>query len=317
MRWSINGMPILGPDAVEYRSGETTTLLNGAPRKHTHRSIVLSYRNLHASMLADLWQAIYDAARNHRTVLLSYYDQDGVWRTSPARPRIPTIGSLRGVEGIDVVLTFFLDPNIDIDFVGLPPAPAPSIGEQPPPDPRRFLINQIPMVGALLNVQAGTPAVSSVMALRDVIGVALDALAGTPTLVSIFPPSFVGGALELLAGTPVVRDNTDDLLLDGATIAVEAGTMIIGDVAVRFDGALFEALAGTIDVGDLAVFFDGALLETSGGTLIVEDQPEAVDLLGGDAALETGTLYVEAYIDIEWSDIVVDLLAGTPDVSDE
>jgi hypothetical protein len=111
------------------------------------------------------------------------------------------------------------------------------------------------------------------MALRDVIGVALDALAGTPTLVSIFPPSFVGGALELLAGT--------------------------------------------IDVGDLAVFFDGALLETSGGTLIVEDQPEAVDLLGGDAALETGTLYVEAYIDIEWSDIVVDLLAGTPDVSDE
>jgi len=294
MRWSINGTPILGPDAVEYRSGETTTLLNGAPRKHTHRSIVLSYRNLHASMLADLWQAIYDAARNHRTVLLSYYDQDGVWRTSPARPRIPTIGSLRGVEGIDVVLTFFLDPNIDIDFVGLPPAPAPSIGEQPPPDPRRFLINQIPMVGALLNVQAGTPAVSSVMALRDVIGVALDALAGTPTLVSIFPPSFVGGALELLAGT-----------------------MIIGDVAVRFDGALFEALAGTIDVGDLAVFFDGALLETSGGTLIVEDQPEAVDLLGGDAALETGTLYVEAYIDIEWSDIVVDLLAGTPDVSDE
>jgi hypothetical protein len=244
-------MPILGPDAVEYRSGETTTLLNGAPRKHTHRSIVLSYRNLHASMLADLWQAIYDAARNHRTVLLSYYDQDGVWRTSPARPRIPTIGSLRGVEGIDVVLTFFLDPNIDIDFVGLPPAPAPSIGEQPPPDPRRFLINQIPMVGALLNVQAGTP---------------------------------------------VVRDNMDDLLPDGATIAVEAGTMIIGD---------------------LAVFFDGALLETSGGTLIVEDQPEAVDLLGGDAALETGTLYVEAYIDIEWSDIVVDLLAGTPDVSDE
>lgn len=96
-----------GTDAVEYRSGETTTLLNGAPRKHTHRSIVLSYRNLHASMLADLWQAIYDAARNHRTVLLSYYDQDGVWRTSPARPRIPTIGSLRGVEGIDVVLTFF------------------------------------------------------------------------------------------------------------------------------------------------------------------------------------------------------------------
>jgi len=282
MRWSINGTPILGPDAVEYRSGETTTLLNGAPRKHTHRSIVLSYRNLHASMLADLWQAIYDAARNHRTVLLSYYDQDGVWRTSPARPRIPTIGSLRGVEGIDVVLTFFLDPNIDIDFVGLPPAPAPSIGEQPPPDPRRFLINQIPMVGALLNVQAGTPAVSSVMALRDVIGVALDALAGTPTLVSIFPPSFVGGALELLAGTPVVRDNTDDLLPDDATIAVE-----------------------------------GALLETSGGTLIVEDQPEAVDLLGGDAALETGTLYVEAYIDIEWSDIVVDLLAGTPDVSDE
>jgi hypothetical protein len=249
MRWSINGTPILGPDAVEYRSGETTTLLNGAPRKHTHRSIVLSYRNLHASMLADLWQAIYDAARNHRTVLLSYYDQDGVWRTSPARPRIPTIGSLRGVEGIDVVLTFFLDPNIDIDFVGLPPAPAPSIGEQPPPDPRRFLINQIPTVGALLNVQAGTP---------------------------------------------VVRDNMDDLLPDGATIAVEAGTMIIGDVAVRFDGALFEALAGTIDVGDLAVFFDG-----------------------GDAALETGTLYVEAYIDIEWSDIVVDLLAGTPDVSDE
>jgi hypothetical protein len=183
MRWSINGMPILGPDAVEYRSGETTTLLNGAPRKHTHRSIVLSYRNLHASMLADLWQAIYDAARNHRTVLLSYYDQDGVWRTSPARPRIPTIGSLRGVEGIDVVLTFFLDPNIDIDFVGLPPAPAPSIGEQPPPDPWRFLIHQIP--------------------------------------------------------------------------------------------------------------------------------------IGGDVALETGTLYVEAYIDIEWSDIVVDLLAGTPDVSDE
>jgi hypothetical protein len=104
----------------------------------------------------------------------------------------------------------------------------------------------------------------------------------------------VGALLNVQAGTPVVRDNMDDLLPDGATIAVEAGTMIIGDVAVRFDGALFEALAGTIDVGDLAVFFDG-----------------------GDAALETGTLYVEAYIDIEWSDIVVDLLAGTPDVSDE